>query len=362
MVDKQATNMIYRFLGNTGIKVSVLSFGNWLTSNDPKWEGTTNDCIVKAYEAGVNFFDTAEIYGAGEAERQMGNIFKKQGWPRESLVISTKIFKCGPGVNNLLLSRKHIIEGVNNSLKRLQMDYVDILFCHRPDLITPIEETCRAMNWVIEQGKAFYWGTSEWTVFQIMEANLVCEKLGLIKPVVEQAQYSMLHRDKFEKQFEPLFQKYKMGTTIWSPLASGILSGKYNSGEIPEDSRFKTHDLKSIWDRYLGGDKLEKTQKKLIQLEELAKELGCSQAQLALAWTIMNTDVSTAIMGASRVSQLEDNLGSLEVCKKWTKDIEDRIDKILGNRPETELDWRTWTQEPARRQAVLWDVSKDLKQ
>jgi voltage-dependent potassium channel beta subunit len=353
--------MIYRFLGNTGIQVSVLSFGNWLTSNDPKWEQTTEDCIVKAYEAGVNFFDTAEIYGDGEAERQMGKIFKKQGWPRESLVISTKIFKNGPGVNNILLSRKHIIEGVNNSLKRLQMDYVDIIFCHRPDLITPMEETVRAMNWVIEQGKAFYWGTSEWTSFQIMEANLICEKFGLIRPVVEQAQYSMLHREKFEVQFEPLFQKYKMGTTIWSPLASGILSGKYNSGVIPEDSRFKTHDLKRIYDTYLGGDKLEVTQKKLIKLEELAKELSVSQAQLALAWTIMNTDVSTAIMGASRVSQLEENLGALDVCKKWSKELEDRIEAILGNKPQTELDWRTWTMSPARREQALWNVSKDLK-
>lgn len=210
------SKMIYRYLGNSGLRVSVMSWGNWLNSNDES--DITNETVKIALENGINFFDTAEAYGFGKAETLLGEAFKKLGARREDLVVSTKIFKSGNGVNDSFLSRKHIIEGVNNSLKRLQMDYVDVLFCHRPDSNTPMEETCRALNWVINQGKAFYWGTSEWTPSQIGEAHTVCEKLGLIKPIVEQCQYSMLHRQKVEQDHVHLFKTTKMGTTVWSPL------------------------------------------------------------------------------------------------------------------------------------------------
>ena len=200
------------------------------------------------FDAGVNFFDTAEIYGMGQAETLMGKAFKELGFKREEIVVSTKIFKCGTGVNDMLLSRKHIIEGVNNSLKRLQLDYVDVVFCHRPDYDTPLEETCRAMHSLIENNKAFYWGTSEWPADRIAKAVEICERLNLHKPFFEQPQYNMLYRSKFESENRRLYAEYKYGTTIWSPLAGGILSGKYNDGNIPEGSRYDNHKfLDSVW-------------------------------------------------------------------------------------------------------------------
>ena len=279
MVEAAKPQMEYRFLGNTGLKVSILSFGNWLNSNEEKDYELTRDAIKKCYDAGVNFYDTAEIYGFGNAETAMGRAFKELGLKREELVVSTKIFKSGPGVNDTFLSRKHIIEGLNNSLKRLQLEYVDVVFCHRPDFDTPLEETVKAMHQVIEDGKAFYWGTSEWPADRIAKAIEICERLSLHKPIVEQPQYNMLHRDTFEKEYRRIFSEYKYGTTVWSPLAGGILSGKYNDGVIPEGSRYDNHKiLDRIWTTYMGPTKKDETLKKLNALADYAKELGYSQA------------------------------------------------------------------------------------
>jgi voltage-dependent potassium channel beta subunit len=225
--------MEYRYLGNTGLKVSIFGFGNWVNNFNDEM---TKECFKKCLENGINFFDTAEIYGRGAGETAFGKVIKELNIPREKIVVSTKIFSIGDDPNDSFLSRKHIREGLRNSLKRLQLDYVDIVFCHRYDMHTPLEETCRAMNWVIEHGYAFYWGTSEWTASQIMEAYGICDRLGLKRPVVEQCHYNMLYRNSMEVDYRDLFKKYKMGTTIWSPLESGILTGKYIN-ETPSDSR-----------------------------------------------------------------------------------------------------------------------------
>mmetsp|Transcript_54036 Transcript_54036/g.74095 ORF Transcript_54036/g.74095 Transcript_54036/m.74095 type:complete len:235 (-) Transcript_54036:471-1175(-) len=234
MVEENKPKMIYRYLGNSGLKVSVFGFGNWLNSHKEESYIVTRDCIKAMFDAGVNFFDTAEIYGNGVAETVMGRAFKELEFRREDLVVSTKIMHCGSGPNDCMLQRKHIVEGLQNSLKRLQLDYVDVVFCHRPDYETPIEETCRAMHYLVESGLTFYWGTSEWTAARIEQAIAFCEAKGLHKPIVEQPQYNMLVRDRFEKEYRDIFMSHGYGTTIWSPLASGILAGKYNDGNIPE--------------------------------------------------------------------------------------------------------------------------------
>jgi len=348
-MEKAAPKMIYRYLGNSGLKVSVMSWGNWINTKDEN--DITYETVKIAYEGGINFFDTAEIYGMGEGEISLGNALKKLNAKRSDLVISPKIFKCGSGVNDSFLSRKHIIEGVNNSLKRLQLEYVDVVFCHRPDSNTPLEETCRSMNWLIEQGKAFYWGTSEWSASQVMEAHLVCEKYNLIKPIVEQCQYNMMVRDKVEGEHVHLFKTTKLGTTVWSPLFSGVLTGKYIN-EIPKGSRLdvfsegaKQHNMeytknKKDWDS------------KLLKLQAIAERFGANLAQFALAWVIKNTDVSTCIVGASKPQQLEENLKALDLVVKITKEIESEVDEILGNAPLGEMDWSTFTRLPPRRQIL----------
>ena len=310
-----------------------------------------------ALENGVNYFDTAEIYGNGLAEIAMGKAFKRLNVPRKDIVVSTKIFSCGSGVNDTMLSRKHIIEGTLAGLKRLELDYVDVIFAHRPDPVTPIEETCRAFNWLIENGKAFYWGTSAWTPEQAMEAHLCCEKLGLIKPIVEQAEYNLIMRKEFEVDLLPIFDKLGYGTTIWSPLASGILSGKYNDGKIPADSRFAGDKLSQpVKDRIFGGYKNqlgEEFTSKLQGLGALAKELGYTQAQLAIAWCIVNKDVSTCLLGASRVEQMVENLKSLDLVNKWTKETEAKVEAIMKNQPTPAFNWRDWKQfEPRRNTSV----------
>eukprot|EP00826_Nyctotherus_ovalis_P012227 TRINITY_DN1320_c0_g5_i2.p1 TRINITY_DN1320_c0_g5~~TRINITY_DN1320_c0_g5_i2.p1 ORF type:complete len:299 (-),score=91.54 TRINITY_DN1320_c0_g5_i2:16-912(-) len=273
------TGMIYRFLGRTGVKVSVISYGNMIFEKDDSDNfDRCYKCITKAFEKGVNFFDTAEIYGLGNAELVLGKCFKKAGWPRKDYVVSTKVFRCGDKQNDTMLSRKHIIEGVNASLKRLQLDYVDIVFAHRYDHLTPIEEICRAFNWLIEQGKAFYWGTSEWTAEQIMEAFNCCDRLGLMRPVADQAEYSLIIRDKFEGELAPIFEKYGYGTTTWSPLAGGYLTGKYNSGKAPGDARY----AEGVWNEQIVarlkkiyiGEEESKFYKRLQGLAEIAKELS----------------------------------------------------------------------------------------
>lgn len=346
--------MEYRFLGNSGLKISVLSFGNWLTNNDPKALETTIQIVKRCYEGGVNFFDTAEAYGAGEAERQLGVALKSLNAPREDLVISTKLFfgDRKPGIiNGRGTSRKHIIEGMKNSLKRLQLDYVDIVYAHRYDHETPMEETCKAFNYLIEKGLSFYWGTSEWSAEQISHAMGVCEKLNLIKPIAEQPQYNLLVREKVEVEFGPIFDEFKLGTTVWSPMAGGILSGKYNE-EVPKESRVANvdADVKQIYDRLFFNEKVyEKRRKALKEMALLAKDLDCTQAQLALAWVIFNKDVTCALFGASKVSQVEDNLKAVEIYKKLTPELLEKIENIMETRPERKMNWKSWQQFPPRR-------------
>ncbi len=336
--------MQYKNLGSSGLKVSVLGFGTGILSDDKAQQENFKQMLKKAYDAGVNFFDTAEMYGYGKSEIALGKAIKELDLPREQLVISTKIFwGPGDGPNDTGLSRKHIIEGTKNSLKRLQLDYVDIIFCHRPDFETPVEETCRAFDYLINQGKTFYWGTSEWPVERIMEAHRVCEKLGLHKPVAEQPEYSMLVRAKVDKEYLPLFQDHGIGTTVWSPMASGILSGKYNNG-IPEGTRFDTSDpmMKMVYDTYLGENVREKTTKLLKGIEGIAKELGSTQAQLAYAWVLKNPNVSVCMMGATRVAQVEENLKAVEVAKKLTPEVLERISKVLDNTPQGHFNFKLW--------------------
>ena len=342
--------MEYRYLGNTGLKVSVVSFGNFVNWNDDK---LSVDSVKYCLENGINYFDTAEIYGLGKAETTLGKAFKELKVPREKIVVSTKIFKFGSEPNDGLLSRKHIIEGLRNSLKRLQLDYVDIVFCHKYDKYTPLEETCRAMNFVIQQGMAHYWATSTFTASQIMEIYSICEKLNLLPPIAEQTQYNMFARDDMEKDFRDLFKRYKMGTTIWSPLFGGVLTGKYIN-DMPKDSRFVTNKDLGAYHYNIYNLHKKEWDEKLIKLTKLAKEkLNCSLTTLAIAWVIANPDVSTVLLGASKVSQLEETIKAVEVYKKITKEDFLEIEKILGNAPEGEMDFRDWIQLPSRRNLLL---------
>lgn len=315
--------MEYRRLGKAGIKVSALSLGAWVTYGGQVGEEVARDCMAAAYEAGVNFFDNAEGYAGGQAETVMGNVIKKAGWRRESLVISTKIFWGGNGPNDTGLSHKHVIEGVNSALRRLQLDYVDLVFCHRPDPDTPIEETVRAMDIVIKQGKAFYWGTSEWSAAEIMRADTIARQYGLTPPAMEQPQYNMFHRERFEKEYALLYSELGYGTTIWSPLASGLLTGKYNDG-IPSDSRAALQGYEWL-QRGITSERIAKVR----QLQPIAGDLNCTLAQLALAWCLKNPNVSTVITGASRASQVGENMHALEVASQLTPEIMKQIDGIL---------------------------------
>ncbi len=320
--------MEYRRLGKAGIKLSALSLGSWVTYGGQVGEEVAEACMIAAYEGGVNFFDEAEGYAGGQAEIVMGNVIRNQGWRREDLVVSTKIFWGGDGPNDTGLSHKHIIEGTHNALRRLQMDYVDLLFCHRPDPNTPIEETVRAIDILIKQGKAFYWGTSEWSAAEIMRADGIARQYGLTPPVMEQPQYNMLVRERFEKEYAPIFSELNYGTTIWSPLASGMLTGKYNEG-IPEGSRAALEGYEWLRDRMITEENIAKVK----QLQPIADELGCTMAQLALAWTLKNPNVSTVITGASRAEQVNANLQALEVVPKLTPDVMERIEGVLNNKP-----------------------------
>ncbi|BGP45943.1 hypothetical protein JCM10450v2_001778 [Rhodotorula kratochvilovae] len=333
----ETKDMIYKHLGPTGLKVSVLSYGGWLTIGKDVKGDPVRDLIKKALDHGVNFFDNAEVYANGQSEIEMGRVFKELDVDRSQIVVSTKVFfgtgKSDP--NQKGLSRKHIVEGVKASLQRLQLDYVDIVFAHRADVATPMEETVRAFNWLIEKGYAFYWGTSEWTAQQIQEAIGIADRLGLIGPVVEQPQYSLFHREKFEVEFKPLFEKHGYGTTIWSPLAGGELSGKYLNG-IPEDSRYKTNpDFYQSKIKELESPEGQKRQDKIRQLGEISKRLGGSgPAALALAWAATNPNVSTVILGATKPEQLEENFEALKLIPKVTPEIREEIDKLFENKPE----------------------------
>ncbi len=331
--------MVYRYLGKSGLKVSALSFGSWVTFHDQIGEDVAYQCMKEAYDAGVNFFDNAEVYANGQSEVLMGKVLKKTGWKRSDLVLSTKIFWGGEGPNDKGLSRKHIIEGTDAALKRMQVDYVDLIFCHRPDLHTPIEETVRAMNHIINQGKAFYWGTSEWTAQQIMYAYGIAKREHLIPPLMEQPEYNMFRRDKIEKEFLPLYDEIGLGTTTWSPLASGLLTGKYVDA-VPEDSRIHLKGYEWLKDIILGeeGQKKNAKVKKLIPV---AEELGITITEMALAWTLKNPNVSTVITGASKPEQVKQNMKALDAVEKLTDDVMEKIDTVLDNKPQLEWDHRS---------------------
>ncbi len=330
--------MQYRYLGHSGLKISALSLGAWVTYGGQVGEDTALQCMTVAYDAGVNFFDNAEVYADGNAEVVMGNVIKKTGWKRSDLIISTKIFWGGQGPNDRGLSRKHIIEGTDASLERLQMDYVDLIFCHRPDIYTPIEETVWAMNQVINQGKAFYWGTSMWSAQQIMEAYAFARREHLMPPLMEQPQYNMFDRERVEKEYVRMYNEIGLGMTTWSPLANGILTGKYNDG-LPEGTRVTLKGYEWLRDRF-ESDEVKRDIQKVRQMMPIVEELGCSMAQLALSWCLKNPDVSTVITGASRPEQVTENLGALDVVEKLDDDVMERLDEILDNKPEPAPDFR----------------------
>ena len=330
--------MEYRNLGNSGLKVSALSYGAWVTFGPQMNEEVAAECKHRAYDAGANFFDNAEVYADGVAEEIMGAVLAKSGWDRSSYIVSTKIFWGGEGPNQRGLSRKHIIEGADAALRRFGLDYVDLIFCHRADLHTPVEETVWAMNHVIQQGKAFYWGTSEWPVQRILEACHVARREHLIPPIMEQPQYHLFHRERFEKEYLPLYADHGFGTTIWSPLAGGLLTGKYNDG-IPEGTRVELEGYEWLRPRYEGDEPARKIAK-VRQLAPVADELGCTLAQLAIAWCLTNPHVSTVITGASRPEQVAENMKAMEVYERLNPEVLERIEEIVDNKPKPEPDWR----------------------
>ncbi|MDK2839497.1 MAG: hypothetical protein PWQ83_1047 [Thermosipho sp. (in: thermotogales)] len=317
--------MNYRKVGKWGLKISELSLGSWLTFGNQLDIAGAKEIVRESFKNGINFFDTAEAYANGMAESMLGEVLKE--FRRSDIVVSTKIFWGGNGPNDRGLSRKHLLEGTWASLKRLQLDYVDIVYCHRPDPETPIEETVLAMDYLVRNGLALYWGTSEWSAEQLENAHKACKELNCIPPIVEQPQYNMLVRDRVEKEYLPIYEKYGMGLTTFSPLASGILTGKYNNG-IPEDSRLaRFPGLRKHMQE--SGILSEKTFEKLQKLQKIADELGSKLSQLALAWCLLNPHVSSVILGVSRLEQLHENLKALEVKEKITEDVEKEIRKIL---------------------------------
>jgi voltage-dependent potassium channel beta subunit len=325
--------MEYRRLGRAGIKVSVLSLGSWVTFYNQADVETAAEMMKVAYEAGVNFFDNAEVYAGGKSEEVMGAALKRLGWRRGSYLVSTKIFwGLHDNVNERnTLNRKRLLEGIDGSLRRLGLDYVDILFCHRPDPETPIEETAHAMHNIIESGRAIYWGVSEWSADEIRAAWLICDRYGWHKPITEQPQYNLFHRYRVEKEYARLYEDIGLGTTIWSPLASGLLTGKYNQG-IPEGSRGALPGYEWLRNRLTDQQKLAK----VAQLAEVAGELGCTLAQFSIAWCARNPHVSTVITGASRVEQVRENMKALDVLPKLTDDVLKRVDEIMGQTEEEE--------------------------
>ncbi len=311
--------MEYRRLGNSGLKVSEISFGSWVTFVNQLNEKSALDCMSYAYDKGVNFFDNAEAYASGKSELLMGNILKKLNWDRDTYIVSSKVFWGGELPTQRGLSKKHIHDACNAALKRLQVDYLDLFFCHRPDPDTPIIETVYAMNDLLQQGKIMYWGTSEWSADEINEAFLCSEKFNLRGPSMEQPQYNILCKERFEKEYKNIFKKYKIGSTIWSPLASGLLTGKYNDG-IPSKSRFKVKGYE-----WLADSTDEHDFKKIKKIVILSKKLNIKPSQLAILWCLKNKNVSTVIIGASKLSQLKENLKSTDYSDVVTDDIINEI-------------------------------------
>lgn len=322
--------MRYRHLGKSGLRVSELSFGSWLTFGKQIGDDVSADLMKHAYDNGVNFFDNAEIYSRGESERIMGRILKNMAWPRDTFIVSSKAFFGSGGKlpTQIGLSRKHLVEACHAALERMQMEYLDLYLCHRPDKSTPVEETVWTMHQLITQGKVLYWGTSEWSAQEIMEAHMVARQNHLIGPVMEQPQYNMFHRQKVEVEFEQLYRTVGLGTTIWSPLASGLLTGKHKQNAA-EGSRLTMEGLDWLRERELTEDRLMKVEK----MRPIAHELQLSMPVLALAWCLKNPNVSTVILGASKVEQLQDNLKAVEAQDLLTTEVMERISKTLDNEP-----------------------------
>ena len=312
--------MNYRNLGNSGLKVSELSFGSWVTFVNQLNEKDAMNCMALAYERGVNFFDNAEAYASGESEKLMGNILKKLKWDRDSYIVSSKVFWGGDLPTQRGLSKKHIHDACESALKRLKVDYLDLYFCHRPDPETPIIETVYAMNDLLIQGKIMYWGTSEWSAKEINEAFKLAEIHNLRAPSMEQPQYNILCRERFENEYSNIFKKHKIGSTIWSPLASGLLTGKYNNNKIPNKSRFKVKGYE-----WLADSLNEVNFNKIKRISDISKKLNIKASQLAILWCLNNSNVSTVILGASKLSQLKENLDSLNYVDLINKNIINQI-------------------------------------
>ena len=328
--------MEYRRLGKSGLRVSELSYGSWVTFSFQLDKSKAKKTMKHAYDAGINFFDNAEVYAAGESEKIMGDALKELGLQRDTYTVSSKVFFGGQLVTQRGLNAKHIRDGCDAALKRLKLDYLDLFFCHRPDFHTPVEETVRAMDVLVKQGKILYWGTSEWPADRIREAYLIAYKYGLTPPSMEQPEYNMFNRMKLEKEYLGLFDSEGMGTTIWSPLASGVLTGKYNNG-IPDGSRMSLPDYKFLRDKLEskeGSDRLNKVKR----LGKGAERLGVSLAQLSLAWCLKNKNVSTVILGATNTKQLDENLKSIEYKDLLTDSVMGRIENILKNMPTPDQD------------------------
>lgn len=325
--------MEYRRMGRTGLQLSVLSYGSWVTFHKQVDDRLADELMGIAYDNGINFFDNAEVYARGESERLMGRVLKKKSWDRTSYTVSSKAYfgSRGPGnkPNQTGLSRKHLVEACHEAMQRLQVDYLDLYFCHRPDRNVPIEEVVWTMNILLQQGKILYWGTSEWSGVEIMEAHRVAQQYRLIGPAMEQPQYNLLERTKMELDYTLIFRDLGLGTTIWSPLASGLLTGKYNNG-IPEGSRFALEGFDWLKDRFMVEDKLAKVK----QLTAFAGELGIPVSTLSIAWCIKNPHVTTAILGATRKEQLEENLKTLDVLPKLTPEVLQRIEAIMQTQPK----------------------------
>ena len=324
--------MKYRRLGKAGVKVSELSFGSWLTFGNQISDETAEGLMRKCYESGVNYFDNAEGYARGRSELVMGKILRKVGWPRDTWLVSSKVFfgaaEEPQKPNQYGLSRKHVFEACYAAMRRLQVDYLDLFFCHRPDAESPIEETVRVMSDLIAQGKVLYWGTSEWSAQEIMQAYAVAKQYNLVPPTMEQPQYSLLVRERVEKEYARLYSEIGLGTTIWSPLASGLLTGKYNDG-IPKETRFAFEA-----NEWLREEIVRKERVAIVgELATVAADLGISQALLAVAWCLKNPNVSTVILGASKEGQLEETLQATEAAEKLTLDVLDNIEQILKHKP-----------------------------
>mgnify|MGYP001226004856 FL=1 len=328
--------MEYRNLGKSGLRVSELSYGSWVTFSIQLDKAKAKKTMKYAYDKGINFFDNAEAYASGASEKIMGEVLSDLGLKRDTYIVSSKVFWGGQAVTQRGLNSKHIRDACDSALKRLQVDYLDMYFCHRPDFHTPVEETVRAMDILVKQGKILYWGTSEWSADRIREAYSIAYQYGLTPPSMEQPQYNMFHREKLEKEYLGLFSSEGLGTTIWSPLASGILTGKYNEG-IPKGSRMTLPDYKFLRDG-LESKKGAENIKKVIKLSKIAEKLDISMAQLSIAWCLKNKNVSTVILGATTTKQLDENIKAAENVRLLDDKVMNSIEKILKNRPSLEQD------------------------